>query len=177
MGVGFGPAFGAELDVAVCDGVGGFLDVGVFEEPLHGDAGFDGDVGAFGEADVVFVFVDLDEEAEFLEFGDGFFAGDEAIEAVEVRAIGAVDVAVGGEGVDDFEVVAEADFEVRLVVGWGDLEGAGAEFEIDVVVGNDGDFGFWEGSDDLAADEVGVARVLGVDGHGDVAHEGFGAGG
>ena len=178
MEVGFGPALGVEMDDVVPDGGFGFLDAGVFEEPLVGEAGFDGDVGPFGEADVVFVFLGVNEVALFFEFFDGGFAGFKAVHSSEFFSGGLwVDGAVGIEAVDDGEVVAFADFEVEFVVSRGNFEHSGAEFFVDDVVGNDGNFGGLEWSADVFALEFGPAFVFGVNGDGGVAHDGFGAGG
>ena len=176
--VGFGPALWVKVDDVVPDGGFGFFNAGVFEEPLVGEAGFDGDVGPFGEADVVFVFLGVDEVALFFEFFDGGFAGFKAVHATEFFSGGLwVDGAVGVEAVDDGEVVAFADFEVEFVVSGGDFEHAGAEFFVDDVVGNDGDFGGLKWAADVFALEFGPAFILGMNGDGGVAHDGFGAGG
>lgn len=171
------PALWAEGDVLCGDGIGGVLDGGVFEEPLHGEAWLDGDAAALGEADVVFVVVDFDDEVEVPEHLDGFFACGEAVEAVEFGDFWAVDFAIGGEDVDGGKVVALADFVVGFVVGGGDFEDAGAELHVDVVIGDEGDLLFGKRADGVFADEVTVAWVVGVDGDAGVAHEGFRTGG
>ncbi len=107
-------------------------------------------------------------------------AGFEAIEAVVGRA-GEIDVR--GLVHDDGrgQVVALADGEVVGVVRGRDLDGAGAELGLGPVVGEDGDFACWFSKDagewesDQFADEFRVARVVGIDGYGDVAEHGFGA--
>ena len=79
--------------------------------------------------------------------------------------------------------MALADGEVVGVVGWCDLDGAGAELGFGPVVGEDGDFavraavdaGEWDA--DFFADEGGVAFVGGVYGYGSVAQHGLGTGG
>jgi hypothetical protein len=45
--------------------------------------------------------------------------------------------AVGADDLLDLELVAQAHFPVVGVVGGGDFDGAGAEFGVDVVVGDD----------------------------------------
>ena len=183
VGVNFFPAGGVEADEAFAHDVQGGGDhvatehFFVVEEPLFGEAGFDGDLAAFGVADGVLVGFLFDQEAEGGKHFGGFLAGLEAVEAVEFWDGGAVDAAVGGEYVDDGEVVAQADVEVGAVVGGGDFEGACAEGVVNVAVGDDGDFFAGEGAPEVFADEVGVAGVGGVNGDGGVAHEGFGTGG
>jgi hypothetical protein len=95
VGVGLGPALRAELDLAGGHRIGGFLDAGILEEPLHRNARLDRHVGALGETDVVLVFLHLEQQAHFLELGRGALAGDEAVEPVELRQLRAVDVRVG----------------------------------------------------------------------------------
>ncbi len=75
------------------------------------------------------------------------------------------------------QVVAAADLEVVGVVGRGDLDRAGAERRVDVVVGDDRDAAAGQRQLDLAADQVGVALVGGVDRDGGVTEHGLGAGG
>ena len=177
VGVGLGPALGAEFDVTVGHGIGGLPDAGVFEEPLHRDARFDRYVGAFGETDVVLVFLHLDEQAHFLEFRGGLLAGDETVESVQVRAVGAVDVSIRREHVDDRQIMAHADLEVRLVVGGRDLESAGAEFDVHMVVRNHRNFRVGERAIHRAADVFRIARILGIHRHRHVTHQSFRAGG
>ncbi len=64
-------------------------------------------------------------------------------------------------------------------MGRGDLEDAGAELEVHVVIGDDGNEALfpghveWQGATDVFADEVLVTRVLRVDGDGGVGGDGF----
>ena len=71
--------------------------------------------------------------------------------------------------------MARADVEVRLVVRGRDLEHAGAEFKIHMLVADDRDelllarqFG-GQRTDDVLADEMRVTRVFRIHGHGGVA--------
>ena len=79
--------------------------------------------------------------------------------------------------VDGAEACALADVPVVEVVGGGDLDGAGALLGVGVGVGDDGDGAADQRQADGLADEVGVARVVGVDGDAGVAEHGLGAGG
>lgn len=60
--------------------------------------------------------------------------------------------------------VPAADLEVVRVVGRGDLDRAGAELRVDVLVGDDRDTAAGQRQLDLGADEMGVPLVLRVDG-------------
>src|SRR5690606_20476999 len=98
--------------------------------------------------------------------------------AVEVEHLGAGQYAgVLVEDVDQRQAVAFADFVVVEVVGWGDLHAAGAELTIHVLVGDDGNQAVDQRQQHVAADQVPVALVLRVHGHGGVAEHGFRAGG
>ncbi len=177
VGVGLGPALGAELDLAGCHRVGGFLDAGILEEPLHRNARLDRHVRALGEADVVLIFLHLDEQTHLFQLRGGLFARHEAVEAVQLGNVRAVDVRVRREDVDDLEVVAETDFKVGLVVGRRDLQRAGAELDVHVIVGDHRDRGVRERPEHRASHVFRKARVLRVHGHGHVAHQRFRTGG
>ena len=86
-------------------------------------------------------------------------------------------MAVGGEDVYDFQIEFPAYFKVGLVMGRGDFQSARAEFYFRVFIPDDGNGGGVERAHDVFADEVGVPRVLRVDGHGHVRHDGFRTGG
>ena len=86
-------------------------------------------------------------------------------------------VAVVGENAHDGQVVALAHFVVVGVMGRGDLHHTGALFHIGMLVADDGDFFIDQGQDHVAAMQMGIAGVIGVDGHGGIAQHGFGTGG
>ena len=81
------------------------------------------------------------------------------------------------EDVDPVQAVAQADLEVVEVVGRGDLDHAGAELPVHVVVGDHRDLAVDQRQDHRPADQVLVALVLGVHRHGGIAQHGLGAGG
>ena len=173
VGVGLAPACRAEGDVACGDGVRGFLDTGVLEEPLHGQARLDRHVGALGEAHIVFVFFHVGQQSLAFENLGGLLAGLKAVHPVELGHVRAVDMTVRRQDVDDRQAMTLSYGEVNLVMGGGDLERAFSKFHIDVFVGDNGDFRFDQRADYFPADQVGEARVLRVDGYGRVSHDGF----
>ena len=73
--------------------------------------------------------------------------------------------------------MALADGVVVEVVRRGDLDAAGAELAVDIVVGDDRDVAAGERQLDGLADQVGVALVFGMHHHRDVAEQCLGAGG
>ena len=175
--VSLGPALGAELDVAVRHRVGGFLHAGIFQEPLHGNARLDRHMSALGVTDVVLVFLHFQQQTHFLQLRRRPLARDDAVEAVKIRTIRAVDVRVRSENVDDFQIVADADFKVRLVVGRGDFQRASAELDVHMVVRDDRNLRMRKRPEHLAPDVFRKTRVLRIHRHRHVAHQRFRTGG
>ena len=91
--------------------------------------------------------------------------------------LGAGHVTVVGEATHHRQVVTTTHLKVVGVMGGGDLHHAGTLGHIRVLVAHDGDFLIQQGQDHVAAVEVLVALVLGVDGHGGIAQHGLGTGG
>jgi hypothetical protein len=94
----------------------------------------------------------------------------EALLALEVAGL-LVERAVRVEHDDGREPVAAPHLEVVRVVRGRDLERAGAELRVDVLVGDDRDLAADERQHGHLADQVRVAAVLRVDGHRDVAEQ------
>ena len=90
---------------------------------------------------------------------------------------GAGHAAVIGQHPHHGQVVALAHLKVVGVVGGGDLHHAGALLHVGVLVADDGNFLVQQRQNDMAAMQMGVAGVIGVDGHGGVAQHGLGTGG
>lgn len=62
-------------------------------------------------------------------------------------------------------------------MGWSDFQSARAEFYFYIFISDDRNGGGIERAHDVFPDEVGVPRILRVDGHSHVRHDGFRAGG
>ena len=103
---------------------------------------------------------------------------DAGLKAVQPRVGAGLGVhrAVGVHDRDDGQPVALAEVEVCRVMARRDLEGAGAELRLDGIVANDGDAPAEDGQHHFLADELRVARVVGVHGNGGVAEQRLGAG-
>ena len=177
MGIGLAPVCRAEHDIAIGHGLGGFLDAGVLQEPLHAQTRFNRYIGTLGDTHVVLVVLYFFKKSFGFDELDGFVAGFKALQTMQFRAARAVDVTIGGEYINDFEIVLHAHLKVGAVVGGGYLESSGTELDFHVVIGNDGDFGLTERADNRFADKVGEARVFRIHRHGHVCHDGFRAGG
>ncbi len=168
-----------EHDAAVADRVAGRLGERLdLDPPLEGEpGGLDGRLAARAVADGVRVRALLGDDAALVAHGlDDGGPGLEAVEPPLERA---------GDGDDGplvhdrehVEPVPLPDGEVVRVVGRGDLDRAGAELRVDVGVGDDRDAPVGQRQLDPLADEVGVARVVGVDGDGGVTEHRLDAGG
>ena len=137
------------------------LDVDV---PLQGEVGLDDGLAAVAFPDGIGVGLDLLQESQFFKIGDDLAARFIALQP-PVGAAVLVDEPGIVEHVDEFEVVALADLEVVEVVSRRDLHHPGAEFAVDVVVGDHRDLPAEQRQNHALADQVGVALVLGVDRH------------
>ena len=120
------------------------------------------------------VVLHLLEGAERVQVGDDALGGLLDLEA-GVRAAGRGDAAVLADGLDGLQPVRAADVEVGEVVRRRDLEGAGAELGVDALVGDDLELAPEQRQGGRLADEVLVALVVGVHGHGGVAEHRLGA--
>ena len=107
----------------------------------------------------------------------------ECVEQLLARVVAVEPLVFGGTEVVHFRVerqhadrhqpVALPHLPVVEVVRRGDLDHAGAEFAVDVLIRDDGDAALGDGQAHLLADEMPVAFVLGVHGNRAVAEQGF----
>ena len=86
-------------------------------------------------------------------------------------------VAIISEHAHDGQVMALTDFVVVRVMRGGDFHHACALFHVGVFVADNRNFAVRQRQHHMAAVQVGIARVSGVNRHGGVAEHGFGAGG
>ena len=166
---------GYELDVvnlhALKCRLGQFLHL---HEPLGGELWLDDGIGALAVAHLVDVVLDAFHQSGGLEVGHDFLAHDEAVLA-DVHAPGRGDSAVGVEDVDAWQVVLQAQVVVVDVVRRGHLQATRAEVHLHVLVLDDGHLAAHQRHDHFLAAQPVVALVVGVDAHGRVAQDGFGA--
>src|SRR5690554_7791820 len=178
------------MDAAVFHSFDGGLGQGLgIGEPLVCEHRLDDQAGAVtaGHAQYV-VFVVLDQAFGFHVCHD-LLAGGLASQAsvggrqgaVDVSVLGTIrvehfgdvpDVGILGHHVDHGQVVALAYGVVVEIVGRGDLHAAGAFFRVGVVVGHDGDPAVYQWQQYMLTDQVLVALVVRVHGHGRVAQHG-----
>ena len=139
-------------------------------------------VGAFAVADVILMRLLLLQRAKFLQLFRRDLARLESVQPDQVRAGQRVHRRVRIHDVDHRQLVWLANLKVRFVMRGRHLEHAGAEFRIDMLIADDGNellfarqFG-GQRSHDVFADEMSVAFVLRVYGHGGIAGNRFGPG-
>ncbi|MCY1511052.1 hypothetical protein D9M68_454460 [compost metagenome] len=183
--VGVDPVLGHEAHLARLHHVDGLLRdrlaVGAGARhghvPLVGEHRLDHGARARAARHHEAVLLHLDQQAQRLEVGHDGLARHEAVHAPVFFRRVVVDGRVERQDADHLELVALADGIVVVVVRGRDLDHAGAEFLVDVVVGNDRNQPVHQRQLHALADQVLVAFVFGVDHHGRVAEHGFGAGG
>jgi hypothetical protein len=168
------PAFGHEAHAAVAHHLGGrLLELVHAHEPLQRDERLDVGAATLAGGHAVSVVLDLLEHAGRPQVG-----GDALTRLVDREpgvgpALGR-DAAVGADGLDGRQLVVAADVEVGEIVGRSDLEGAGAEFGVDALVGDHRQAAPEQRQHGGAVDQRGVAGVAGVHGHGGVAQHRLG---
>ena len=174
--IGLAEALGHELDASVTHGLDGGLGQRLhLDEPLRARHRLNDRAAAVARADVVVIGLGLDEVALLLEIGHDGLARLITVETVVLAAVDDAGVLV--EDKDLLEVVAQTDLIVVRVVAGRHLDAAGAEIELDVIVGHDGQLAAHERQDRRLADEVLVALVRRVDRNAGVAEHGLRTGG
>ena len=116
--------------------------------------------------------LDLNEIALLLEVGYDGLARLVAIHAVILSAVYYLRILVNAE--DLLKIVSQADLIVVGVMAWRHLDGARAEAELNILIGNDGEFSADQRQDGVLADKVLIALVIGVNGNAGVAEHGLG---
>ena len=175
--VGLGPVGRDDGGLAGFHGLDRLFGQGFdLDEPLGGEVRLHHGLAAVAVAHTVLEGLDLFQQSLFPQGRYHGLAAGKAVHAGKAAGLFGHQ-AVVADHLDAGQVVAAADFKVVGVVGRGDLQGAGAKFQIHVAVPDDGDGPLHERQGHLVGLEIGVARVLRVDGHRRVAQHGFGAGG
>ncbi|MDT4832057.1 hypothetical protein FQZ97_655940 [compost metagenome] len=187
--VGVDPVLGHELHLARLHGgnrlVGDRGAAGVVlvalgghgDEPLVGQHGLDHLAGARAARHHQLVFLGLDQQAGGFQVGHHGLARHEAVQAAVLLGRVVIDGGVERQHADDRQLVALAHRVVVGVVRGRDLDHAGAELAVHVGIGDHRDLALAQRQLHILADQRAVALVLGVDHHGHVTQQGFGAGG
>ena len=146
------------------------------DEPLHRSRRLDDRLAAVAEADGMVVVLDLVEQTQFLEIGHHLFAAGEAVKALIFAGRLVHDSHVVHD-LEQLEAMPATDLVVVAIVGRGDLEGAGAEIHLHVVVVDHRDGAAGERQTDADSGQVAVALVVGMDRDAGIAEHGLGPGG
>ena len=121
------------------------------------------------------VLFNLLDEAEFIERLNNGFAGGEAVLPGKTTGV-LVHHAAAVHHRDSLKLVTVAYLEIVRIVRGRDFHRAGPELRVHLLVGDDGDLTIHQRQDDHLADQVLVAFVFGMHGHGRIAQHGLGAG-
>ncbi len=106
--------------------------------------------------------LDLLDQPLGFEIGEHLFARREALQPTVFLGHGVVQMRVAVEDVDRFETVPAADLEIVEIVRRRDLDRAAALLGVGVFVGDDRDQPPDERQPHRLADQIGVARVVGM---------------
>ena len=175
--VGLGEAVGHELGLALVYYVhSGLGERRHLDEPLCRGHRLNGGAAAVAGAYVVLVVLNLDQPAAFLKVLYNRLAALVAVHALVLAAV-CVDGRVLVEHEDLLEVVALTHLEVVRVVARRNLNTAGAELHVNVLVTENRNLAVHDREDAGLADEVLVALVIRVDRNAGIAHEGLRTGG
>ena len=175
--VGLGEAVGHELGLALVYYVHrGLGERRHLDEPLRRGHRLNGGAAAVAGAYVVLVVLNLDQPAAFLKVLYNRLAALVAVHALVLAAV-CVDGRVLVEHENLLEVMALTHLEVVRVVARRNLNTAGAELHINVLVTENRNLAVHDREDAGLADEVLVALVVRVDSNAGIAHEGLRTGG
>ncbi len=119
------------------------------------------------------MWLDTVDESALLQFLDHPGSGLESVQTAQMHGRKLVQARVGREYVDQGQAVALAYGVVIEVMRGRDLHAAAAERGIHVAVGDDRNFAPAKRQFDAPADQMPIALIVGVHGHGSVAEQGF----
>ena len=171
-------ALGVDDDIATAHGVAGGLGQGIdLDPPLQAQPRLDRFAAAFRMPDAVHIRPLLGDDAALgrQRLAD-LDPGLEPVHPIELSS-GARDVAAGVHDRRHRQVVPHPDLEVVGVMSGSDFDCAGAEFGIDVGIGDHDDLAVLKRVRQRGAHEMPVAVVVGVHGDGGVTQHGLDAGG
>ena len=174
--IGLGEPVGHKLHFAVFHHANGlFCQRLHLHEPLVRCQRLHVIVAAVAGTHVVCVILHLDQIALLLQIGHNGFPCLVTVHAVVLAAVDDVCVAVENQNL--LQIVAQTHFEVVGVVAGRHLDGAGAESQLHVLVGHNGNFPADQRQNCGFAHKFCKAFIFGVHGNAAVAQHGFGTGG
>ncbi len=144
-----------------------------FHKPLRRSARLDDRSAAVARSDGVRVVDNFFEQPRRFEIGDDALPRLKSVEAGIFSRRGA-HFRVVGHDVDFGQVVAASDFKVVRIVRRSDFHRAGPKFAVHDKIVDDGNFAVHQRQQNHLADQMLVARVARMNGHGRVPQHGFG---
>ena len=133
-----------------------------FEKPLHREFRLDDDIGTLGISHFIVIVFDFFEQSCFFEVYGDLFPHVETV-LTYIHAAGFTDCSVVVENIDDGQIIFFAQHIVVYVVGRGNFQAARSEFDVYIVVHNDGYGTAYQRNDDPFPFEIAVTRVVGID--------------
>src|SRR5690606_15684183 len=97
------PALWMEFDDTVLNCAFRFIHFGVLEPPLLGQARLNRDISPLGEADIVFVFLRLNQQTKLIQLFRRFFPSFKSIKTDKIFSAELVNCSVWIEYVNDFK--------------------------------------------------------------------------
>ncbi len=146
-------------------------------EPLVGQIGLDHLAGTVAARHLQLVRLGLDQHAQVFQFAQHGLARFVAVHALEAFGRVFIQRRHRGEQVDHRQAVAHAHLVIVEIVRRGDLDHAGTERAVDVVVGDHRHAAAGQRQHHALADQVRVALIFRVHHHRGIAQQGFRAGG
>ncbi|KAG1458113.1 hypothetical protein G6F57_014757 [Rhizopus arrhizus] len=178
VAVGVDPVRRHEGNAAVLDQFQATLGQVVhLHEPLVSQVRLDHLAGTVAARHLQLVRPGLDQDAKVFQFGQHGLARFVAVQALEAFRRILIQRRHRGEQVDHRQAVAHADVVIVEVVRRGDLDHAGAERTVDVVVGDHRHAAAGQRQHHALADQVRIALVFRVHHHRGITQQGFRAGG
>ena len=173
-----GPGFRHETHAAVGDGADGGLGQRLdVDEPLIGQQRLQDGVAAVAARHGECVRFDVRQQSQRVEIGDHPRARSHALEAAIRLRHHVVQRGVWRHDVDQRQTVTLPHLVIVEIMRRRDLHAAAAERGVHVSVADDGNVASRQRQAYLPADEMPVAFVVGVDGHGRIAQHRLRAGG
>ncbi len=151
--------------------------LGYSQEPLLAQIRLDGHVAALAVADVMHVVLDLQQQAQLVQFFHHGFARFHAVHAGKVRAGLRGHAPVRADHDGQRQVVARGHCVVGRIVGGGHLDTARAELRVHQFIGDDGNGLVPQRQQAAPSDNLLIARIVRVHRHGLIAQHCFRAGG
>ncbi len=145
------------------------------KEPLHGEFRLDDNFGTFGIAHLIVVVLYFFHKPPGLKVLDDFLAHFKAV-MTYVHATSFRDSAVGIEYIDDWEIIFFTEHIVVHIMCRGHLEAARTEIHLHIFIHNNGDNAANERYNNLLPFQPLITFIIGIDTHGCITEDGFGAG-